>query len=48
MLAWYAETFGIGDLDIAEAPWVADWIKRHHNRLRYDHLQCRWFLVETE
>jgi hypothetical protein len=46
MLRWYAETYGISDLDIAEAPWVADWVKRHGNSLRYDHLTFRWKWIE--
>lgn len=41
----YARHFGIGDLDVAESPWLADWIKRHSNRLFYSHLQYRWFLL---
>jgi len=41
-LVWYAQTFGIGDSDMAEAPWLADWVKRHRHRLRYDPLTLRW------
>lgn len=45
MLQWYATIFGIGDDDIAEASWIADWIKRHHNNIRYDHASFRWFYI---
>lgn len=43
MMRWYATIFGVGDLDIAEAPWVEDWVKRNHNHLRYNHQVYRWF-----
>lgn len=42
MLAWYAKTFGIGDGDIAEAEWVASWVRRNHNNLQYDPVTFRW------
>ena len=42
MIRLYAQLSGISDLDIAEAPWVADWVKRNHNSLRYDYLTFRW------
>jgi hypothetical protein len=44
-MQWYATHFGIGDIDAAEAPWVMDWIKRHHNQLRYDERVYRWFWI---
>jgi hypothetical protein len=43
MLRWFATIFGIGADMVAEVPWVADWIKRHHNSLRHDETQQRWF-----
>ena len=46
MLEWYATVFGIGELDIAEAPWVGDWVKRHHNNLRYSPITLRWFWIQ--
>jgi hypothetical protein len=44
MIELYARIFGIGDMDVMEAPWVADWISRNHNRLVYNDLRFRWFL----
>lgn len=43
---FYARVFGIGDLDIAEAPWLEVWIEHNRHRLRYSHAQYRWFLME--
>jgi hypothetical protein len=43
MLEWFARECGIADHDIAEAAWLGNWMKRHHNCLRYDELTCRWF-----
>ena len=45
MIEWYAKHFGIGEIDILEAPWIADWIDRNRHRLRYSDLVYRWFLV---
>lgn len=45
MIELYAKTFGISDLDIAEAPWLKSWIKRHHNNLKYDVFTCRFVWV---
>jgi hypothetical protein len=42
LLAWYAKNFGISDLDVAEAEWVAHWVKSNHNRLRYNPNLCVW------
>jgi hypothetical protein len=46
LLIWYAKHFGITDQDMLEANWLADWVKRHHNRLRYCPLTCRWIWVD--
>lgn len=45
-MEFYAEHFGVGDHDILEAPWVAEWIERNHNRLRRCEMSYRWFLVK--
>lgn len=45
VIEWYAKHFGISALDALEAPWVTDWIDRNHNRLRYNPLVYRWFLI---
>jgi len=42
MLRLYARWYGISVLDIAEADWVAQWVSRNHNSLRYDPLTFRW------
>lgn len=46
LLIWYAKNFGISDQDLNEADWVADWVKRKHNQLRYEPLTCRWLWKE--
>ena len=45
-MIWYAKTFGISDLDIAEESWVAEWIKRHGNNLCYNPMRFVWEWVE--
>jgi hypothetical protein len=47
LLKWYAKTFGISDLDISEADWVAHWVKRNRNRLVYNPLVCVWRWVDA-
>lgn len=42
LLVWYAKNFGISDIDMLEANWVADWVKRNHNRLQYCLITYRW------
>jgi len=38
----YARRFGISDLDIAEAEWLAHWVRRHSNSMTYDAACFRW------
>lgn len=39
----YSCTFGVGDVDILEAPWLERWVERNKNHLEYDVYTCRWF-----
>lgn len=46
LLTWYAKEFGISNVDIAEAEWVADWVKRNLNSLCYDPVTFRYKWVD--
>ncbi len=45
MIEIYVKLFGISDLDINEAPWLSEWIARHHNNLRYDYLNFKFVWI---
>ena len=41
----YARNFGISDKDVMEAPWLKNWIKNNHNRLKYDFVNFKfWYM----
>ena len=38
-----AKTGGIDDRALAELPYIAIWVARHHDKLRYDELSLCWY-----
>lgn len=46
MIKLYAKIFGISDQDIAEAEWLKAWINRHHNNLKYNDIEFKFYWID--